>query len=267
MSRKDLVRKLLKGIETGDPESATVVSEERYIQHNPHTQEGGEGLASLFKRLAKTNPKVNIVRIFQDEDFVFAHTEYDFSKRRIGFEIFRFEGNYAVEHWDNIQSRKGPNPSGHSMVDGPTESIDFALTDSNRELVCNFVTNILIGRKLEKLGTYMTEEQGFIQHSPELKDGISCLRSALALCHDNEDKTPVLRYDRLHHVLAEGNFVLTVCEGSHDNVHTSFYDLFRVERGKIVEHWDTIDGVAPRSEWKNNNGKFGGMQLEQKNRA
>ena len=50
--RKDQIRKLLKGIETGDPESVTVVNENKYIQHNPLTREGSEGLAELFKRLS-----------------------------------------------------------------------------------------------------------------------------------------------------------------------------------------------------------------------
>ena len=43
--------KLLKGIETGDPESAAVVNENKYIQHNPRTGEGSPGLAELFARL------------------------------------------------------------------------------------------------------------------------------------------------------------------------------------------------------------------------
>jgi predicted SnoaL-like aldol condensation-catalyzing enzyme len=30
----------------------------------------------------------------------------------------------------------------------------------------------------------------------------------------------------------------------------------RLAKGKIVEHWDTIEKVAPRSDWKNDNGKF-----------
>ena len=50
-NRKDLICKLLKGIETGDPESVTVVNEDKYIQHNPQTHEGSEGLANLFKKL------------------------------------------------------------------------------------------------------------------------------------------------------------------------------------------------------------------------
>ena len=71
LSRPDLIRKLLKGIETGDPESATVVNEAKYIQHNPQTREGSEGLAALFARISKSNPKVNVVRAMQDGDYVF----------------------------------------------------------------------------------------------------------------------------------------------------------------------------------------------------
>ncbi len=35
-----------------------------------------------------------------------------------------------------------------------------------------------------------------------------------------------------------------------------FYDLFRVENGKIAEHWDTIEPISPRDAWKNSNRKF-----------
>ncbi len=56
--RKDRIRALLKGIETGDAAAATVVNPDKYIQHNPQTREGGEGLAALFKRLSKSNPRV-----------------------------------------------------------------------------------------------------------------------------------------------------------------------------------------------------------------
>ena len=35
------------------------------------------------------------------------------------------------------------------------------------------------------------------------------------------------------------------------------FDILRFEDGKIVEHWDTIETIPPRSEWKNQNGEFG----------
>jgi len=65
-----------------------------------------------------------------------------------------------------------------------------------------------------------------------------------------------MKYDRVHRVLGEGNFVLVVSEGKLADKHTSFYDLFRLENGKIAEHWDTIETIPPKEQWKNNNGKF-----------
>ena len=252
MNRKDRIRTLLKGIETGDPNSVKVVNEAKYIQHNPQTHEGSEGLAALFARLAKSNPRVNIVRAFEDGDFVFAHTEYDFSTRRIGFEVFRFEGEYAVEHWDNIQPRQGPNPSGHSMVDGPTVARDLGATENNRAHVQRFVDDVLIARRIDRLEDYV-DAALFIQHNPYLSDGAAALRSVLQSPPDAPDGT---RYARHHRILAEGDFVLSVSEGARGGVHSSFYDLFRIDGGRIVEHWDTIETVPPREQWKNDNGKF-----------
>lgn len=65
-----------------------------------------------------------------------------------------------------------------------------------------------------------------------------------------------MKYERIHRVLGEGDFVLTVSEGTFGGKHTSFYDLFRVKNGKIAEHWDTIEPILPRDQWKNDNGKF-----------
>lgn len=63
-------------------------------------------------------------------------------------------------------------------------------------------------------------------------------------------------YHRVHRVLAEGNFVLCVSQGNYDSIPSAFYDLFRLDSFKIVEHWDTNEKITPRSEWKNDNGKF-----------
>lgn len=45
-------------------------------------------------------------------------------------------------------------------------------------------------------------------------------------------------------------------EGSFGGRPASFYDLFRVENGKIAEHWDTLETIPVREAWKNQNGKF-----------
>lgn len=251
-SNKDRIRALLKSIETGDPGPVSVVNEAKYIQHNPQTHEGSEGLAALFQRLSRTSPRVNIVRAFEDGDFVFAHTEYDFSRRNIGFELFRFEDGRAVEHWDNIQPRQGPNLSGHSMVDGPTEARDLDRTEANRTLVRAFVERVLVGGDLGGLPAYLETER-FTEHNPRLGDDVTLLHAALSERRGDRRR---IDYHRLHRVLAQGDFVLTQCEGEFDGVSSAFYDLFRVAGGKIVEHWDTTEKIAPKSEWKNDNGKF-----------
>jgi len=251
MTKKDQIRALLKSIETGDPGPVAVVNEAKYIQHNPQTHEGSEGLAVLFKRLSKTSPRVNIVRAFEDGDFVFAHTEYDFTNRNIGFEVFRFEDGRAVEHWDNIQGRRGPNQSGRTMVDGPTEAVDLQLTESNRALARSFVESALIDGRPDQLFD-LVDKESYAEHNPNMEDDLSGLRASLV---GNKAGRRV-DYQRIHRILAEGNFVLCVSEGHCDGIHTSFYDLFRLADGKVVEHWDTTENIAPRSEWKNDNGKF-----------
>ena len=250
--RKDKICSLLKGIETGDARSVTVVNEDKYIQHNPQTREGSEGLAALFERLSKTNPTVNIVRVFEDGDYIFAHTEYNFDSSNIGFEIFRFEDGLAVEHWDNIQPRQGPNSSGHTMVDGPTEVADLELTENNRKIVKLFVDDVLIGRQHRQLENFVDPEN-YTQHDPQVADGLRALQRSLEASNGS---TPTLEYSRLHRVLAEGCFVLCVCEGLHSGIHSAFYDLFRVCEGRLVEHWNTIEAIPARNEWKNDNGKF-----------
>ena len=252
-NRKEKIHTLLKGIETGNASAADAVNPNKYIQHNPQTAEGGEGLAALFKRISKTSPRVNIVRIFEDGDYIFGHTEYEFSTSRVGFEVFRFEGDQTVEHWDNIQPRKGPNPSGHAMTNGHTAVTDHDKTEHNRAFIQAFINKVLIKRELQLLDNYIHNDS-FIEHNPRISSGIEALKSALSSTLKNGKF--VIEYNKAHRILAEGNFVLSVCEGRFNDIHTSFYDLFRIENEKIVEHWDTTEAVPPRAEWKNNNGKF-----------
>ena len=45
-------------------------------------------------------------------------------------------------------------------------------------------------------------------------------------------------------------------DASVNTIRTGIYDLFRIENGRIAEHWDTLEAIPPRDQWKNSNGKF-----------
>ena len=251
--RKQAIVQLLKGIESGDPTSVQAINPDKYIQHNPQTLEGRDGLAALFAKLAKTNPRVNFVRLFADGDFVFAHMEYYFSVARVGFEVFRFENDFAVEHWDNIQSRLPENASGHSMVDGETQLDDAIDTESSRQLVRDFVQRIHMDKSIGEIDSFV-DSSHYIEHDSLAADGIEKLADFLQA--RRSDNSLMTDYSRCHRVLAEHNFALSVCEGMYDGQHTAFYDLFRISGGKVVEHWVTREAVPEKSLWQNDNGKF-----------
>ena len=98
------------------------------------------------------------------------------------------------------------------------------------------------------------DTEGYTEHNPHIADGLSALRSALS--KPAPDGERLIQYKKMHRLLAEGNFLLCVSEGYRNGVHSSFYDLFRLANGKLVEHWDTTEAIPPRSEWLNDNGKF-----------
>lgn len=253
ISNKEKVVALLKSIETGAQEPVGYINTNKYNQHNLGVADGLEGFGALLQQLPPNSAKVNTVRVFQDGDLVFTQTDYNFFGPKIGFDIFRFEDGKIVEHWDNLQEKpENPNPSGRTMIDGTTEITDLDKTEENKMLVENFVNDILVNGKMEKLAGYFNGDN-YIQHNPQIADGLSGLGKALEYM---ASQGITMKYDIVHKVLGKGNFVLTVSEGSFADKHTSFYDLFRVENGKIAEHWDVIETILPKSEWKNDNGKF-----------
>lgn len=252
MTNKEKVVALLKSIETGAAEPVGYINASKYIQHNLGVADGLAGFGALLKALPPNSAKVNTVRAFEDGDFVFTHTDYNFFGPKIGFDIFRFENGLIVEHWDNLQETAKPNPSGHTMIDGPAVSTNLHKTEENKKLVKQFVEDILVNGKMDKLAGYFNGDN-YIQHNPLIPDQLSGLGKALG---EWAKQGITMKYSKIHKVLGEGNFVLVVSEGDLAGKHNAFYDLFRVENGKIVEHWDTIEPIPAQADWKNNNGKF-----------
>ncbi|WP_218059705.1 nuclear transport factor 2 family protein [Thioclava sp. SK-1] len=251
-AREKQVVALLKSLETGEAEPVAVISPETYIQHNLSVPDGVDSFRALQSIVANGQTEVDTVRVFEDGDYVFAHTAYTFDGPMAGFDIFRFEGDQIVEHWDNLQPMADPNPSGRTMVDGATDLAERTSTEENKALVRSFVEQFLVDRNFDALPGFFDGDT-YIQHNPQVADGLSGVESAFAALPAAGIE---LSYDTVHYVLGEGNFVLVASEGRINGQPTAFYDMFRTQDGKIAEHWDTVAPIPTESDWQNDNGKF-----------
>jgi predicted SnoaL-like aldol condensation-catalyzing enzyme len=255
LPNRDKAVAVISSIETGDQTAISYINPNKYIQHNLAVADGLAGFGEVMKMLPEGSAKAKVIRTIQDGDYVALHTEYDFFGPKAGFDIFRFEDGLIVEHWDNLQDVAKPNPSGRTQFDGATEITDVNKTDENKAIVSDFVQTILMKGDMSQFSEFIGEKDSdYIQHNVAVADGLSGL--SVALKQLAEAGMPMV-YSKNHLILGEGNFVLSVSEGQFMNQHVAFYDLFRVDNGKIVEHWDTIEAIPPKSEWKNTNGKFG----------
>ncbi len=255
MTNQEKAVAFIKSFETGNPDVMKFVKGDEFTSHNAYFPPGKETLMSIFTG-KPTGTEVKTIRAFTDGDFVFLHNLYigaeGYSGPIVTFDVMRFESGKIVEHWDNITYEATESVSGHTQLDGPTKATNQDKTAENKALVEEYVDTVLIKREFDKLGNYLNGED-VIQHNPMVDDGTSGIE--VFLKQIQKDGTE-FRHDRIHHVLGEGDFVLVMIEGQTAQKATSFYDLFRVEDGKIVELWDVIEEVLPKDKWTHKNGKY-----------
>ena len=223
---------------------------ETYVQHSALVADGRDAfrdfIASLGEGVAYEN-----VRLLGDGDLVAAHGRYTgFGEPPlVGIDIFRVAGGKLVEHWDGLQPEAEPNPSGHTMLDGPAEVTQPDQTEASRQVAEAFVDAVLIGGQYDRLPEFVSTE-AYIQHNPQIADGLDGLGVAVQALADQGIS---MVYNARHRTIAEGEFVLVQSDG--DFVRPVIYnDLFRIVDGKIVEHWDVIQDQV--SDLPHNNGQF-----------
>lgn len=248
---------LINTFANGDTKQAESLLATDYIQHNLAYGTGRDAFVGSVAYLASAPVKTTVknIRAFEDRDKVFLQTIYNFAGagEQVAFDIFRFDKDGLIaEHWDNLAALADPNPSSHTQIDGTMEITDLDKTEENRKLVEDFLYDVMQGNNLDKTPDYF-DGDAYIQHNTGIADGVSGLNEALAALAEQNIQ---MIYDEVHMVLAQGNFVLAVSEGTFGGAPTAYYDLWRVENGKIAEHWDVMETIADQSTWANDNGKF-----------
>jgi predicted SnoaL-like aldol condensation-catalyzing enzyme len=124
---------------------------------------------------------------------------------------------------------------------------------SNKRIVVDYYTTSFAGDPEKAAADYLVP--GYIQHNPTVADGPD---EFIRGVHLLRNQYPNMRLD-IKRVIAEGDLVATHSwvdfePDSPENRGGAFMDFFRLEDGKIVEHWDVIQPVPEIS--ANTNGMF-----------
>ncbi len=229
---------------------------EPFIQHDPTLADGLAGMRSFAAEVARSPAAdITIYRTIVDGDVVLLHSKYDgvgrYAGSVIAFDLFRFDGGKIVEHWGGQEPEAPANPSGRTQVDGATEIPDREKTEANRSLVRAYRQTVMDELRFDRIEEFI-EGAHYAQHAAKIGDGIARLRARIASVAKDGGRLDLTA----RRFVAEGNFVLVLSEGDLPSGPTALYDLFRVENGKIVEHWDVLTPIPPRDRWKNANGPF-----------
>jgi predicted SnoaL-like aldol condensation-catalyzing enzyme len=227
-----------------------------FVQHDPNLADGLAGMRSFASEVASSPAAdITIYRTLVDGDFVLLHSKYQGVARydgpAVAFDLFRFKDGKIVEHWGGQEPEEPPNLSGRTQVDGPTEVLDRDKTEANRALVRTYRETVMVALRFDRIEEFI-EGAHYAQHASKIGDGIARLRERIA----SVAKEGGQLYLTPRRFVADGNFVMVLSEGDLPTGPTALYDLFRVENGKIVEHWDVLTPVPPRDQWKNPNGPF-----------
>ena len=260
MSQKlDNAKKLyLEGIRDGKPREAVAkYTGDRYTQHSTGVRDGQEGFIEFFEPFIKRNPKrdIQIIRGLVDGQYVFIHAYQSLNDGEAEWVTTDFfdtdENDKIIEHWDVISEFCPQTPSGHTSVDGPTEVTDLDKTEENKEIVRKLIKDALMkGGNPDNLNQYISEDQ-YIQHNKDVEDGLEHFQKLASM------PNRPLNYEEIVLMVGQGNFVATLCKANwkDDQINQDYaqVDLFRLENGKVVEHWDNVEPVP---EVNVNSGKF-----------
>lgn len=250
----------MQGIRDGDARRAIYAyTGARYTQHSTGVPDGPEGFLEFFEPFLARNPERDIraIRGWADGRKVFLHVFQSLNESSgegaaqwVTTDLFDTDDEgKIIEHWDVIAAYAPKTPSGHTSVDGPGEIRDLPATDRNKQVVRDLITNVLMrGGDPSRVGEYISAER-YVEHNAEVSDGLAAFRAAL------EADERALWYDEIVLLTGRGNFVSTLCKTNWKGQPFAQVDIFRLEDGRVVEHWDCAEPCPPPQQLANS-GKF-----------
>lgn len=113
--------------------------------------------------------------------------------------------------------------------------------EANKKLVADFYQELFGDKNVDAIDKYIGDT--YIQHNPALPDGKDALKQGATQWFKGAPKEKI----DIQHLGADGNFVYIHTKAKMGDKTTSVIDIFRIENGKIAEHWDVIQEVPKTS--------------------
>ena len=251
-------RLYLEGIRDGDVRRAVeTYTGDKYVQHSTGVRDGVEGFVEFFEPFVERNPirDIDLVRSIADGRFVFVQAAQDMNNgeaRWVTTDLFDTDGNgKIIEHWDVIHEMGGTNPGGHTQVDGSVDITDLHLTEANKNVVWRLLTEAFSETPTAPMSEFISD-QTYINHNPDAPDGLAAL---VEMDRSSREAGQTLYYEEVHRVIGQGNFVVSFAHQIWNGISYAAFDIFRLENGLVVEHWDNVE-VVPEPDTLVNSGKF-----------
>lgn len=186
----------------------------------------------------------------RDGDLIAVQTNLVNSGRNHNYmHMFRVSGEKIIEYWE-AEANIGPsNQENNWTFLGPQKIVDLDKTAENKVLVSDFIAAVYGAGELDKITSFVAMDM--VQHDARIENGAAGLQAYLQKFQDRGIK---FTYQKIHHVLAEGNFVVVLSESLILSQTYAAYDIFRVAEGKIVEQWNANEAVPRRM--RHENGMF-----------
>ena len=119
---------------------------------------------------------------------------------------------------------------------------------ANKRLVYDMYRIVLQAGRADRAHEFIAE--GYIQHNPNAAQGLAGLVDYVRSSRPEREILDTLDLP-LVHLMAEGDFVSTTFvrpekDSNGETYYSSWFDLYRIENGKIVEHWDPMLKSDPK---------------------
>jgi predicted SnoaL-like aldol condensation-catalyzing enzyme len=135
------------------------------------------------------------------------------------------------------------------VATGAAQAADATL-EANKKLVVAFYDAAINQKDFEKAAAYLGPV--YKQHNPTAQDGPEGLKAFIDFL---KARFPTQKGE-IKQVIAEGDKVVLHVHSTRDDgtPGRAIVDIFRVQNGKVVEHWDVIQDIPAKA--ANDNGMF-----------